>query len=258
LTSQDYVVAQAYWGSTFMPTGQPPADPANGRFSWLEMNGAIDALCSSPYFSGLADYGAGQVIFGGPKVAVEINDPPAAWSSGRQEDGFTDDDIRNFLVGQIDGGHLSAPGDWDASQKVIYLVILPQGLYSKDHFNTAVGLHYKFSYQGQTALCAWNMQGGSLNDTTKIVAHEIVEAISSDLGGPEVGDACTGMIGVVNHVVVQGYTRADGQCAIPGKLEVATPPGGFSQYRRAGGAEPVEVAQPATQISVERRGGPLG
>lgn len=219
--AQDYVITQAYWGASFMPGDRGRVDPSNGAFSWLDMSGAIDALCNSPYFSALDQYGAGSVTFGGPKIAVAQDNPPAQWGDGTQEHGFAERDIENFLVAQIDADTLTAPADWQDGQKPIYLVILPQGLYSRDHFETAVGFHWSFEYRGTRALCAWNMQGGSLNDTTKIVAHEIVEAISSDLNAGELGDACEDVTGIVNHVMVQGYvSKRDGSsCVIPGKLQ---------------------------------------
>ncbi len=66
------------------------------------------------------------------------------------------------------------------------------------------------------------MQGDSLNDTTQIVAHEIVEGIGAELGAGELADDCISMTGFVNRVMVQGYkSREDGDtCVIPGQLVV--------------------------------------
>lgn len=69
-------VAQLYWGSTFVPDPQHRTDPTIGRFNWIDMNGAIGALCGSRYFTRLDQYGAGRVILGGPRVdVVGWNDP---------------------------------------------------------------------------------------------------------------------------------------------------------------------------------------
>jgi hypothetical protein len=61
------------------------------------------------------------------------------WYTGN---GFTDRDIADFIVREIESGRIPGPTDWQ--EKPIYLVILPQGLFSKDHFNDAVGLHFHF------------------------------------------------------------------------------------------------------------------
>jgi hypothetical protein len=76
------------------------------------------------------------------------------------------------------------------------------------------------------------MQGDSLQDTTQIVAHEIVEGISAELGAGEIADDCVSTVGLVNGVMVQGYkSREDGDsCVIPGQLTVVVhkPPWAFS------------------------------
>jgi hypothetical protein len=218
--AQDFVLAQLYWGSTFVPDPQHRTDPTVGPFNWIDMNGAIGALCGSRYFTRLDQYGAGRVMLGGPRVDVVGLDPPSEWRNGTQEDGFTDRDIADFIVREIDAGRIPRPTDWQ--EKPIYLVILPQGLFSKDHFLNAVGLHFHFDYQGTSAIGAWNMQGDSLQDTTQIVAHEIVEGIAAELGAGEIADDCTSTTGIVNGVMVQGYkSREDGDsCIIPGQLTV--------------------------------------
>jgi hypothetical protein len=218
--AQDFVIGQLYWGRNFYPDPQLPTDPGSGPFNWLDMSGAIGKLCGSRYFTGLDQYGAGRVLVGGPQVDLAPDDPPVRWRSGKPEDGFTDRDIADFIVREIDSGRMARPTDW--VEKPIYLVILPRGVFSKDHFNAAVGLHFYFDYQGTTAICAWNMQGDSLHDTTQIVAHEIVEGISAALGAGEIADDCDSMTGLVNGVMVQGYkSRKDGdRCIIPGQLTV--------------------------------------
>ncbi len=96
--AQNFVITQLYWGHTFMPDSQHQTDPSNGPFNWIDMNGAIGALCGSPYFTRLEQYGAGRVILGGPRVDVVAQDPPSQWFSGKPADGFSDQDIANFLV----------------------------------------------------------------------------------------------------------------------------------------------------------------
>lgn len=223
--AQDFVLLQAYWGNTFEASlARSTTDRASGAFDWLDMNAALAALCSSSYFSALEQYGAGRVLLGGPAVSLRTgvidSGPPAQWRDGQQAHGFQERDIENFLVKQIDEGQLDPPNQWqDRGLMPIYLVVLPQGLYSRDHFNAAVGLHWHFTYRGQQAICAWNMQGDSLDDTTKIVTHEIVEAIASELGAGEISDDCLDSLGDVNRVAVQGYKSAQdgGTCVIPGQ-----------------------------------------
>jgi hypothetical protein len=190
------------------------------------MNGAIFEMLYSGYLSGLDQYGFGSAYLGS-RTAVSPDDPPAAWRSGNQADGFLDDDIVNYLIREIEAGRLNAPGDAQTGELPLYMVILPQGLYSKDHFNAAVGMHYSFDYAGAHALCAWNMQGDSLHDTSKIVSHELVEAISAQLGHGEIADDCLSTSGYVRNTMVQGYKsdQDGGSCVIPGALTRKLPPG---------------------------------
>lgn len=131
---------------------------------------------------------------------------------------FPDQAIQDRIIEEISLGNVMEPGDFPDGHTPIYVVVLPQGLYSKDHFLAAVGCHNSLDYAGSRALWAWVMQGGSLDDTTKIVVHEIVEAVASELGGGEVGDPCVRYTGLVDDVMVQGYASAadQGRCIIPG------------------------------------------
>ena len=101
-------------------------------------------------------------------------------------------------------------------------MVLQRWLYNKDHFNTAVGWHWGFSYEGFFPICCWNIQGATLADSTLIVSHEIVESIASHLGAGEISDDCGDVSGYVGYadqrVMAQGYkSREDGdQCVVPG------------------------------------------
>jgi hypothetical protein len=219
IMAQDFVIAQAYWGSTFSPTGS--TDPSAEVFSWIDMNAAITTLCRSTYFRELGQYGAGEVIVGGPQVDVVIDDPPAEWFYGFQERGFADGDIIDFIAQQIDAARLPAPTEWVDDELPIYVVFLPRGVSSKDHFEDFVGAHGNFSYGGTSVMFAWIMQLNSLDETTPIVSHEIVEAIGKHLGQKELADDCTTVLGSIDGVHVQGYlSLKDGPkvCVIPTSL----------------------------------------
>jgi hypothetical protein len=214
--AQDFVIVQAYWGSTFSPTGQ--TNPSAGPFSWIDMNAAVSTLCRSDYFRELGQYGAGKVIVGGPQVDIFTDDPPAEWSFGYKERGFADSDIVRFIELEIGARRLPAPTEWTGSELPIYVVFLPRGLFSKDEFEGAAGFHNTFAYHGTTAIYAWVMQGDSLDDTTVIMSHEVVEAIGKHLGQKELSDDCMTLLGSIDGVRVQGYlSLKDGPaaCVIP-------------------------------------------
>jgi len=213
--ARDFTVSMIYWGDSFI-SAPSPANPAAGPFSWAAMDGAVNLLCRGPYFNGLRQYGLGSVTEG--QFYVLHDDPPAGWRDGTQDHGFPDKAIQDRIIGEISLGNVMEPGDFPDGHTPIYVVVLPQGLYSKDHFLTAVGLHSSLDYSGSRGLWAWVMQGESLDDTTKGVAHEVVEAIASELGAGEVGDLCVRYTGLVDDVMVQGYTSAadQGRCIIPG------------------------------------------
>jgi hypothetical protein len=219
--AQDFVVLSAYWGHQAFVPGPERSDPSQGPFNWIDMDVAIDTLCKSPYFSKLAQYGAGQVFLGNAGHGLAPDEPPSAWSNGTEQDGFTLGDIERFLTREIDAERLNRPDDWPGVVP-IYVVVLQRWLYSKEHFQSAVGEHWRFSYHGAPANYAWNIQGASLHDTTKIVSHEIVEAIAMHFGAGEIADDCEHIYGNVGYadrrVMAQGYkSREDGdQCRLPG------------------------------------------
>jgi hypothetical protein len=214
---QNWFVNTLFWGGTFARDYGPQPDHAHGPFHAITMMGAIGAMCRSPYIDGLQQYGADGVNV--HRWAIVPEDPPADWASGVQEKGFTEQDIVNFIVRQLDAQNvLVPPSEYADDEHPMYVVILPQGLFSRNYFNSAVGLHWTFEYRGRRAPCAWVMQGNSLNGTTPIVGHEIVEVIGSQTGVGELADDCEDMTALLDGVMVQGYkSRVDNwQCVIPG------------------------------------------
>jgi hypothetical protein len=213
----NFVVTTLYWSRSFIPVPGAVTNPADGPFNWIDMAGAIYSMCRSPYFHALRQHGAGDVLTAHTEVAPD--DPPARWRDGTREHGFTDEDIRQFIVREIREGRSPRPDGFLDGVRPIHLVVLPRGLYSKDHFMDAVGVHYDFRYEGVRGLCTWVMQGGSLHDTTEIVSHELVEVVASELGAGEIADDCVGSTALVDGVLVQAYKSAiDGNvCVIPGQ-----------------------------------------
>ena len=221
--AQDFVVLSAYWGHQAFVPGPERSDPSQGPFNWIDMDVAIDTLCKSPYFSKLAQYGAGRVFLGNAGHGLAADEPPGAWSNGTEQDAFRFGDIERFLAREIDAERLNRPDDWPGVLP-IYVVVLQRGVNNWEYFHKAVGGHDQFSYQGHTAIYAWNIQGASLHDTTLTVSHEIVESIASQFGAGEIADACAHIYGNVGYadrrVMAQGYkSRDDGDvCRLPGMV----------------------------------------
>jgi hypothetical protein len=73
---------------------------------------------------------------------------------------------------------------------------------------------FTLTTRGRRRSVPGTMQGDSLQDTTQIVAHEIVEGISAELGAGVIADDCVSTVGLVNGVMVQGdKSREDGTAA---------------------------------------------
>lgn len=200
-----------FWGSEWAANPEPSKDDVT--------NAAIRILYS-PYMSGLAQYhGIGGGRFAGAQT-ITSTDPPAPFSDG---------DIQNFLIQQLDANVLPRPS---SNNQYFFSVFLPKGLVAKN--TDFIGEHNSFTRFGFTIPYAWIMNDGTLDYVTTIFSHELVEACSDPnlnaiivKGGPgsacptdegancEIGDVCSSTQ-VVSGVRVQSYWSAeDNQCIVP-------------------------------------------
>src|SRR5512132_2549888 len=203
---ESFVVLTVYYGLGFN------AGPGQGSFTSDDMDAAIGRLCSSAYFDPLRAFDAGTVRVQ-PTGDVAPSSPPAAWR--RSSEGFALDDVRLFLVDEINARRSPSPAGLVGTP--IYVATLEQGCFSKDEPGAA-GYHFTFDYKGTPALCAWVMQGDDLDGTTPIVAHEIVEAAAQKLGNGEVAEPCDQQRRINGGMAV-AYADAHHVCVIPGVFE---------------------------------------
>ena len=193
-----------YWGSawTYLST-TPTAD---------QVTSAVRTMLAGTYLTGLAQYrgvGGGEVR---ASTVLASSEPP---------DGFTDDDVAQFVRDQLAAGTIAGP---DADNQTVYGVVMPPGV-KPDH---AEGEHNTFRGHGQTIHYAWFANAGSLHTLTGIMSHEIVEAATdpdgdgfvgvdgtcSQEGWCEIADVCSSA-GVVDGVAVRSYwSDQAGKCII--------------------------------------------
>jgi hypothetical protein len=200
-----------FWGSSWR--SNPPPDP-----SVQDVVNAFAKIVSSPYQSGVAQYGCSMLRWGGAYFTTGGIDPPST---------FHDVDIQTRMMEIIDFNY-SAPG---APADLYFIITGPGAKYS----NSAVaGAHSYFADLRAFAYMnyAW-VQFGSLKSMTTIFSHELVEGITDPHGDGiqidptdstdwnEIGDACEGNVGLVNGVQVQAYwSRKDNVCVIPQDVQI--------------------------------------
>lgn len=193
-----------YFGRTFV------AGPTQGSFNSIDMDDALTRLCASSYFDPLEPFGAGAMSIHNPGEVAPM-DWPATWSVDPKQ-GFTNDDIANFIRGELDAGRAPRPASFVNTPA--YLVFIRHGAFSRDH-DGAVGYHYSFRYHDQDLTCAWIMQGDDIDGTTPIASHEMVEIVSSALGFGERGDPCGPANARINGVLAAAYVSATHTCIVP-------------------------------------------
>jgi hypothetical protein len=198
-----------YWGTAWTATAPPPT-PTSGQ-----VTSAVRRMLASAYMTGLREYrGIGRGFLRGSTVITSSNPP----------NNFTDNQVWNFINGQITAGVLPAP---DVDNQTLYIVVMPRGVSSSSA--TFVGEHTYRTRGGQRVPFAWITNNGSLNSVTRIISHEIVEAATdpegtaitgvagtcSGSGWCEIGDICSSTQ-VRDGVTVQSFWSDDaGACVVP-------------------------------------------
>jgi hypothetical protein len=225
-----------YWGGAWQVAPTPTAD---------EVSYAVRTLMASPYLKGLTQYrGSGRGTLRGSTV-ITSSDPP---------DGFTDDQVAQFVDAQLTAGKVPGP---DPDNQTVYGVVMPTGI--TPGFATW-GKHNYFERSGQQIHYAWFTNVGDLDSITGIVSHELIESATDPEGsgfrGPtgtcdepgwcEIADVCESTWSMVDGVMVKGYwSNRDHDCIAPGSVAPrASLPGRPGNQRTGGGPAEVEPPRP--------------
>jgi hypothetical protein len=199
-----------YWGAAWQAAPTPTA---------AQITDAVRTLMASAYLTGLTQYrGSGRGSLRGSTL-IASSDPP---------DGFTDDQVAEFVDDQITLGTVPGP---DADNQTVYGVLMPTGV-TPESPGRAVHTSYKRS--GQRIHYAWFANAGDLAGITGIVSHELVETATDPEGKGflgvkgtcgdrsnwcEVADVCESAWSTVDGVTVQGYwSNRDNDCIAPGSV----------------------------------------
>jgi hypothetical protein len=148
----------AYWGSTWIAsaTSYPTPD---------QITAAIHTLIAGPYLTGLAQYRDIKPAVLRGSTLITSSDPPP---------GFTDEQLGDFLNSQIDAGVLPEP---HRDNQTLYIVVMPTSAYARGG-SDFVGEHSYYTRHGQRIRFAWTDDTASPFTATKIISHELVEAIT--------------------------------------------------------------------------------
>lgn len=197
-----------YWGSgwTSVPAPTPTSD---------QVTAACQSLMASAYLTGLAQYrGIGRGFLRGSAVITTSNPP----------NGFTDQQVANFIDGELNAGTIPAP---DVDNETLYCVVVPKGVNASN--TSFIGEHTYYTRGGQRIHFAWITNSGSLSSVTSIISHELVESATDPEGSAwlgvagtcnqggwcEIGDVCSS-VSQLDGVTVQSYwSNQDGACSVP-------------------------------------------
>jgi hypothetical protein len=195
-----------YWGSTWQAAPTPTAD---------QVTDAVRTLMASAYMTGLTQYrGSGRGALRGSTV-VDSADPP---------DGFTDDQVADFVHAQISTGTVPGP---DPDNQTVYGVVMPTGITPEVARHAE---HYYSTRSGRRIHYAWFTNVGDLDSITALVSHELVESATDpegsgflgvkgtcdESGWCEIADVCESLA-TVDGVMVQAYwSNRHDDCIVPG------------------------------------------
>lgn len=152
-----------YWGSAWSSATNP---------SPTTLTSSVSTLLASSYLSTLTQYGFSSSHLHS-SVSLPQSSPPAL---------FATSDVQNFLRSQILTRALPSPF---ASSDLLYVVMMPPNVHSLP--NTGLGLHGAFPLLDPSSFFfpsfvtvhfAWVTTNSTLDVTTWIISHELVEAIT--------------------------------------------------------------------------------
>ena len=163
-------VVPIYWGQAW----QPGAPGSVGN--WIDCQAAIERLVNGVYLSWIEQYGIGGGVIGGPHRIESPAEPPEPHKNSQ---------VSAQVVAEIKAGRLPEPNEFAADELPLYMVMLPSGLHFVGEDGKALtnpGWHVGFDYEGQThaAQFSWIGQGDTLDVTTSLFSHELVESFTEE------------------------------------------------------------------------------
>jgi hypothetical protein len=218
-TAQVHLV---YWGSTWIASGTSHPTPD-------QITAAFRTLTAGPYLGGRAQYGDIRPAVVRGSTVITSSDPPAA---------FTDEQVGDFLNRQIDAGVLPEP---DPDNQTLYIVVLPASAHAAgdSHF---VGEHNYYTRHGQRIRFAWTADSASLFTATRIISHELVEAITDPEGSAilgvtgacrqggwcEIADICPDTVIVDGVAAAPYWSNQAGACIAPDQASASAVPDAYA------------------------------
>jgi hypothetical protein len=206
-----------YWGSAWTATGERSLSPE-------QITTGMRTVLAGPYLSGLAQYrGIGAGLVRGSTV-ITASDP---------RDGFTYNDVTSFLDAQLDAGFVPGP---DRDNQTLYVVVMPTGIHSSK--TGPAGEHNYYTRHHQRIHFVWTADSAGLASATRIMSHELVEAVTDPEGSAilgvtgtcspggwcEIADICPAT-GVLDGVTVESYwSNLAGGCVVPMSPNHQPPP----------------------------------
>jgi hypothetical protein len=206
-----------YWGSHWPATGIYFPTPD-------QITAALQTLLVGPYLNELARYRGIQPAVLRSSRTVTTSNP---------HNGFDDHDISNFLNAQLDGRVVPGP---DPDNQTLYIVVLPVGISAGGYRYELDGEHDYYEHHSQRIHFVWAAASGRLDSATRIMSHELVEAITDpegsairgvsrtcDQGGwCEIADVCFDTI-LVSGVAVSPYWSEQAHaCVAPNMTSTIT------------------------------------
>ena len=198
-----------YWGTAWLP--QTAATPTAA-----EVTDAVSTLMASGYLTGLTQYrGSGHGALRGSAV-ITSSDPP---------DGFTGDQVADFIDAQLSAGTVPGP---DPGNQTVYGVVMPTWVLPR--FTGRTGEHNSYLRSGQKIHYAWFTNFGDLGGITATISHELVESATDPDGsgflgvnrtcdGPgwcEIADICQSTRASIDGITVHPYwSNQAGACIAP-------------------------------------------
>jgi hypothetical protein len=212
----------AYWGSTWIASGTSHPTPD-------QITAAFHTLIAGPYLGGLAQYRDIKPAVLRGSTVITSSDPPTA---------FTDDQVGEFLNSQIEAGLLPNP---DPDNQTLYIVVLPATAYAggDSHF---IGEHNYYTRHGQRIRFAWTADSASLFTATRIISHELVEAITDPDGSAirgdtgtcrqggwcEIADICPDRVTVDGVAAAPYWSNQAGACIAPDQASASAVPDAYA------------------------------
>src|SRR5262249_51528322 len=129
-----------------------------------DVQNATEAFLSSPYLSGLAQYGSdGKAHYAGS--VFDTSNPPRR---------FKDSRLQQVIFKAFE--NLGLPQPDAAGGHPPYMVLTPPSI--RSHYRFAGGYHSLTSSGQQNVLYGWIGNNGSIDGITSVLSHEVVESIS--------------------------------------------------------------------------------